>query len=1087
MTGPHIVSRLLLSLLLLSVASSQDPRGALEGQVGDKSGGGIAGAVVSVKHSQTGYVQSQITGSTGLYRLAPLPIGAYSLTVEAPNFSRFSQEPINIRVSQTSRVDVTLDLATVAESVTVTGDAPQVDTATNTLGKTVSGREVLDLPLNGRNFTQLGLLQTGVAPLPSGVLKIGGTLREGQAYSVNGQRPESNNYLLDGSENNNRVDGGFALKIPVDSIAEFRILTHTAPPEYGGYSGSTTSVVTKGGGNSLHGTLYEFFRNDHLDTRNFFSRNVEPLKQNQFGGTAGGPLIKDRLFFFGYYEGFRNRQGFTQSAAVPTQAQKNGDFSGLPNPLRNNATGGVPYPNNQIPSSLFNSLALKIVEFYPDGNISPSVHAETVVTRNQNNQAGGRLDFNHSEHDQFFVRYSFSKGYNVNPISVRGAPVPGFPTRDDLTANSAVLANTHVVSPTMTNSIRVSFFRYEFLFDSRLNRTSPRELGFNYDSASELGQGPPFFNVSGYSPIGGAQSGPRTSVQNTYEAADSLSWFRGTHSLKFGGSFRRNQINVFQATVPNGLMIFTPAAPTSDAFANLLLGAPQIFFQGLGDFYRGLRNWGATLYAQDEWRAGRRLTVNFGLRWEAVNPNSEIRNRLNGFVPGVQSVVRPEAPVGIVFPGDPGVGAGIASNYYKAFMPRVGIAWDPTGRGEWSIRSGYGIFYDPFSNGANIGATFAVSAVPWVQFDQMAGNINFQSPYTGYPTPVPNTFARPTTMLAMAPEARPPYAQDWNFSIQRALHKDYVLETRYIGTKGTRLPRTVERNPAVYAPGATSGNADRRRIHAGCPPEGGPCRLATAATLMYGLNSSYHAAQVSLSHRYDTGFAFNVSYWYSKSIDYLSGMNLNLTSAQALAGENDLAQNPFDLKAERGRSLFDARHRLVASGLWELPFGRSQRGMAGALLNGWQVNGVMTANTGTPFTVYDSANVALQATSPPISGYAASRPDLIGDPNAGARTVESWLNRTSFRRLVPATEAGKFGNAGRNIARGPGFVNVDVSLLKDFQLTEGTRLQFRAETFNVANHPNFGLPISDLASPNFGRILSAGQARLMQFGLKVIF
>lgn len=1071
-----------------ALLQSQDPTGVLEGQVVDKSGGSIAGATVSVKNAQTGYSLSHVTDSTGLYRFSPLPIGQYSLHVEALKFSRFTQEPISVLVSQTSRVDIVLDLATVAESVAVAGDAPHVDTVTNILGKTVSGREVLDLPLNGRNFTQLGLLQNGVAPVSAGVLKIGGTLREGQAYSVNGQRPESNNYLLDGSEINNRVDGGYALKVPVDSIVEFRILTHTAPPEYGGYSGSTTSVVMKGGGNKVHGTLYEFFRNDRLDTRNFFSRSVEPLKQNQFGGTVGGPVKKDRLFVFGYYEGFRNRQGFTQSAAVPTEAQKQGDFSGLPNPLRNNAAGGVPYPGNMIPANLFHPLAQRIIQYYPSGNTSPSVHSETVVTQNQNNQAGGRMDFNQSDRDQFFIRYSYSTGDNVNPISVRGAPVKGFPTMDNLTANSAVLSNTHVFSPRITNSARVSFFRFEFLFDARLNRTSPRELGFGYDSASSLGQGPPYFNVAGYSPIGGAQSGPRTSAQNTYEAADSVSWFRGAHSLKFGGGYRRNQVNVFQATVPNGLFIFTPAAPTSDAFANLLLGAPQIFFQGLGDFYRGLRNWGATIYAQDEWRATKRLTINLGMRWEAVNPSSEIRNRLNGFVPGVQSVIRPDAPLGVLFPGDPGVGDGIAGNYYKAFMPRVGLAWDPAGNGRWAVRAGYGVFYDPFSNGANVGASFAVSAVPWVQFVQKAGNVNFQDPYAGGASPQPNTFYRPTTMLAMSPDARPPYAQDWNLSIQRSILKDYVLEIRYVGTKGTRLPRTVEGNPSVYGPGATSGNADRRRIHAGCPADGGTCSLATAATLMYGLNSSYHAAQFSLSHRYSTGFAFNVSYWYSKSIDYLSGMNLNITSAQALAGENDMAQNPFNWNAERGLSLFDARHRFVGSGLWEIPFGRTMKGAAGAFLGGWQLNGIMSANTGTPFTVYDTANVALQATSPPISGYAASRPDLIGDPNSGgARTVEAWMSRTPFRRLVAATEAGNFGNAGRNVVQGPGFVNVDVSLLKDFRIAETIRLQFRAEVFNVANHANFGLPIADLASPNFGRILSASQARLTQFGLKLIF
>jgi hypothetical protein len=296
----------------------------------------------------------------------------------------------------------------------------------------------------------------------------------------------------------------------------------------------------------------------------------------------------------------------------------------------------------------------------------------------------------------------------------------------------------------------------------------------------------------------------------------------------------------------------------------------------------------------------------------------------------------------------------------------------------------------------------------------------------------------------------------------------------------------VEKNPSVYAPGATAGNADRRRVYADCPPAG-PCRLATAATLMYGLNSTYHAAQLSLGHRFDAGFSYNLSYWFSKSLDYLSGMNLNLTSAQALAGENDLAQNPFDWNAERGPSLFDAKHRLVASGLWELPIARASHGVTRAILQGWQINAIATANSGTPFTVYDTANVALQATSPPISGYAASRPDVVSDPNSGAHTIQAWVSRSAFRRLTPGIDSGKFGNAGRNIARAPGFANVDLSLLKHFQVRESIRLQFRAEAFNVANHPNFGLPIADLASPNFGRILSASPARLMQIALKLIF
>jgi hypothetical protein len=405
----------------------------------------------------------------------------------------------------------------------------------------------------------------------------------------------------------------------------------------------------------------------------------------------------------------------------------------------------------------------------------------------------------------------------------------------------------------------------------------------------------------------------------------------------------------------------------------------------------------------------------------------------------------------------------------------------------WSVRSAYGIFYDPFSNGINIASNPSVSAAPWAQFDQYTGKINFADPYLGHGTPIAGTFAHPSTILAMDSTARPPYSQNWNFTIQRSFSKDYLLEVKYVGTKGTRLPRNVEDNPAIYGPGATSGNADARRLYAGCAAHDGVCQLATVALLTYGSNSTYEAGQISLSHRYATGLSFNTSYWFSKSLDYLSSINVNNSSGTGLVGENDLAQNPFDLRAEHGPSLFDAKNRFVTSGTWELPFGRSLHGIAKAAFNGWQVNVIGSANSGTPFTVYDSANVALQASSPPLSAYFASRPDVIGNPNNGPHTVTEWISPSSFLRLNPITQAGQFGNAGRNIARGPGAVDFDASAVKDIAVRERLKLQFRAESFNIANHANFSVPVADLASQNFGRILSSGPARLTQFGLKVLF
>lgn len=1080
-------SRLVLGLLVIVCAQAQDPTAAIEGMIVDPAERPVAQARVTLRNLKQGAQRVTASDRDGAFRAMLLPVGEYELTVEAPGFARYEQKPLALSVSQVLRLSVSLAIAGSNQQITVTSDAAAVETASNALGKTVTTREILDLPLNGRNFTQLGMLQAGVAPLTNGVATGGGSLRAGQSYAVNGQRPESNNFLLDGAKNVNRMDGGFALRVPVDAIAEFRILSHAAPAEYGGSSGATTSVVTKSGGNEWHGSVYEFLRNDVFDARNFFSRDVEPLQQHQFGGTVGGPVQRDKLFVFGYYEGFRNRQGVTRSGNVPTAAQRRGDFSGMRGPLLNLAGGGVPFPNNQVPASLLHPLGVKAAGLYPAGNTTETVHTETVITENDTNQAGVRGDWQPSERARWNARYSFSDGFNVNPISIRGSDLPGFPVRDDLRTHSFTLGETLIFTPNVMGSFRAALFRHTFLFDQRLNQASPREFGFNYDSASPQGQSLPFFNVNGYSPVGGAITGPRTSAQTSGEVYAALHWNRGVHAWKVGAELRRTRLNLFQAIAPNAFFVFAPSFPSNDAFANLLMGRPVVFYQGLGDLSRGLRGWENSLFVQDEWRITPRLVMNIGARWEVNTPFREVRNRLNAFVPGVQSTVMPEAPRGLLFPGDPGIAAGVAPVFYGALMPRVGLAWNPDGRGLTSVRASYGIFFDPFANGSGVASQSPVSSLPWTQLVQFSGpGVNFADPYAGQTKPAPLTMPKPLTLVVMDPDSRPPYAQNWNFVVQRALPSQMLLDLRYIGTKGTHLPRNVEANPAVFGPGATSGNADRRRLYGNCPAVGN-CDFTHVAKLLYGTNSTYHAAQVGVSRRFASGWAFNTSYWFSKTLDYLSAMNLGGAAARPLAGENDIAQNPFDLRAEHGPSLFDARHRMVMSGSYRLPEWRGASRAVRAVLGGWQTNVISVLQSATPFTVFDTTNVSLQASHPPISGYSGSRPDAIADPNNGPRRVEEWISRSAFRRLDPLTEAGRFGNAGRNIARGPGSVTVDFSLLKSVPLGEQRSLQFRAECFNLLNHANFAVPVSDLNSANFGRVLEAGPARLIQLGIKVAF
>ena len=1075
----------LLFLLFLPGAgrlSAQDPTGTIEGQVFDKSGAVVPGAAVRVTQVSTGVSRAQVTDDSGTFSFPFLPIGSYEVAVEAHGFSTYRRGPMTLSINEHARVRVQMEVAAPQQVVRVDGEAPLVDTSTNVLGKVVSEREILDLPLNGRNFTQLGLLQVGVVPLTMGVVEAGGSLRTGQAYAVNGQRPESNNYLLDGTRIVNSVDGAFTLHVPLDAIAEFRILTHTAPPEYGGTSGGTTSVVTRSGGNELHGTVYEFLRNDKLDARNFFAEKTEPLKQNQFGGTVGGPIVRNRTFFFAYYEGFRNRQGITKTATVPTPEERMGDFSGSGAPLINYLTGQpvtTPVPINPI--------SRNVLQYYPLGNLTPSLYVTTEIMTNDSDQAGVRLDHILGSRDSLSGRYSYGTGSNVNPLSIKGADVPGFPVGDDLTTQSATFSENHSFSARTINTFRASYFRHAFLFDQRFNHTAPRDLGFGYDTTLPVAQGPPFFIVNGYASVGDPITGPRDTVQNTFELTDSLAHIDGRHTLKFGAEFRRTQINALQGIASNGFFVFAPF-PFSDPFANFLAGMPVVFFQAGGQMDRYLRTWELAGYAQDEWRVNRKLTFNYGFRYEISTPYAETQRRLNAFAPGVQSTVFPNAPEGLLFPGDPGVTDRIAPIYTKGFMPRVGFAWDPTGSGKLSLRGSYGIFFDPLTNGVGGPLQAAISAIPWTQAQQVPGPfLNYADPFNGQTPFDINSFPQPMTVLTYEQKMRPAYAQDWNLTVQRSFAGSFLLDVRYVGTKGTHLPRFVEANPAVDGPGATAENADQRRIYAGCPATPGPCTFASVGLLTNSTSSTYHAGQVSVSRRFASGLGFLVSYTYSKTLDYVSSLNLSGSAPRLVSGENDLAQNPFDLAAERGPSLFDARHRLAVSAMYELPRLESSNRAARVILGGWQINGIALVSSATPFTIYDSANVALEGSHPEISGFSEARPDLIGDPNAGPHTPELWINPAAFRRLDPVTQGGQFGTAGRNVARGPGYGSLDVGLTKTFRLAEGKHLQFRGESFNLANHPNFGLPVNDLASPNFGRILESGPPRLMQFALKLLF
>jgi hypothetical protein len=1130
----------LAALTSLTVAAQQIT-GNIHGSIVDPSGAVVESATVTARHVETGLTRAAVTDRSGNYVLVELPVGHYRLEIAAKGFVKYIQEGITLDVNETATVLVHLQVGSDTQQIDVKADAALVQNTVSSVGQTVMRNEILDLPLDGRNFSQLGVLQPGVVPLTPGLLEAGGPARANQGYAVDGQRPESNNFLIDGADNASSVDGGFVLKPPIDAIDEFHILTHNANAEFGRNTGSTTNIVTRGGTNSFHGALWEFLRNDAMDSSDYFTQAVQPLKQNQFGGTFGGPIVKDKTFFFGYYEGFRNRQGESVPATVPSSAEKTGNFGELCTNINGDSfsqTGanaglcvnsqGQPDTNGQLTffgtSVPFNNTATcpfcppidaistNMLPFFPSPNSGENGYIGTQTLVENNNQFGVKIDHYLSTADTLNFRYMYSSGPTTDPLSPVGANVPGFPVGEYDRAQNFVAQETHVFSPRTIAVARFSFLRNTFLLDEHLNDESPATLGFQYAPTLPVAAGPPFVQIGGYASVGDPITGPRYTYQNTFDVSGSLSRIFGRHELKFGGGYRRDQINALQGIASNGFFVFEGIPSVdgfiyNDGFANFLSANPVVFLQGGGNFAREIRDRAIDAYAQDTYKVSNRLTLNYGLRYELPLPETENHNEVNLFVPGAQSQIIPSAPPGLLYPGDPGVPRGLISTEATAFAPRFGLDFDPRGDAKTVVSAAYGIFYEPYVTGEGGPLQDPVSSPPYLKTQQISFPINsFANPYYT-PDPFSQQFPEPMTLLVLARNMRLPYAQDWNLNVQRSLAADWLLQIGYVGTTGVHLPRFIEGDPTVFVPGldnsaafcapqsppcpiSNENNVNQRRLYSGCT-------LASPNNCIYGsvgemasiANSSYNALEASLRKRFSHGLSFLASYTYSKSIDDVSSFNITGSASQPVAGENDLAQDPFDLAAERGRSMFDARHRFVLSYQWLLPFWNHPANWYQHALGNWQFNGILTWMSGTPFTVFDSDDVSLQGTAPEITGFSANRPNLVGNPNNGPRTPQEWMNVNAFQQLQP-DPLGRFqvfGDEGRNVVAGPGYSNWDFSAFKNIRLSESKEFQFRGELFNLLNHTNLRLPVSDISASNFGQIQQDVGPRVIQVALKFLF
>ncbi|MBI4482437.1 MAG: TonB-dependent receptor [Acidobacteria bacterium] len=1023
-------------VMLLGDAMAQVTTGTILGRVKDETGAFLPGVTVVLTHLDTGSTRTLLTDSTGSYRASNLPLGRYEVRAELTGFQAAVRRGIELAVGREAVVDFQLKIGEISEQIVVTGEAPLVDTTRATVSAIVDEQTITDLPLNGRSFDQLSRLQPGV----HAVYSVGDALEQGrgQKMSIGGARPQQNSFILDGTSinnhNNSTPGSASGTLFGVDTLREFEILTTTYSAEYGSAGGGIVNVVTKSGTNELHGTVFGFHRNDNLDARNFFDPGEDPpeFKRNQFGATLGGPVLKNRFFFLGAYEGLRERLGTTQIANVPDADARQGR-------VRNPATGV--FDNVRVAPAIVPFLNLFPL---PNGRNFGNGTAEHLFSRSEPTDEDfvtGKLDYKAGGSDSFFGRYTFIDGF---VDSVRSLPT--FSSRTSSRNQYLTLGWTRVLSPTLLNSARVGFNRTRL---STLDQDSA-EITPGMRFIPELPMGTVVFrgDLSNLGPEGGPPE--RRFLTNEYTWEDTVDYNRGNHSIKFGGVVKRfqwNPVNNFRLKGEfafNNMRDFLVARARDFRIRTFLDPAQGIGFNPA----RGYRQTTFGFFFQDDIRVRQNLTLNLGLRYDPTTVMTEQMHRLANFRSLNDTTFSPE-PF-------------IANPSLRNFAPRLGIAWDPQGQGKMSIRTGFGLFYDPLG--------FFLLNSP---LDTVSATVS--SP------PFPNVLSQ--VLASRNPDLRgtefqigTPYYMKYSLGVQREIARGNVVSIYYAGSRGVKLLRSRDINtalPIIQADGRKffPANAQRRN------PNLGDFGQRTAD-----INSVYHSLQLSFRRRLQSGFQFQSSYTLAKSIDEAAGQYNSFTSTERVSGID-----PDDRNREQGLSNFDVRHNLSVNWSYELPLRGSR------LVEGWEVSGILTLAAGSPFAVENSFNRSRNLLS---GSNLNDRPDL----KAGASNspVLGGPDRYFDAGAFQLQEAGYLGNLGRNTVIGPGVAAFDAALHKNTRLREGVDLQFRAEFFNVLNRPNFGPPgqtqrtvftsSAGVPSGQSGRLTATTtSSRQIQFGLKLIF
>ncbi|MBV8809970.1 MAG: TonB-dependent receptor [Acidobacteriaceae bacterium] len=1061
--------RLHLSCLVLFLVPAAlwaaDPTGTIAGTVSDPSGAAIVGARVVATNVNTALTRETTTAADGGYVFPLLPVGFYTVQAEAPGFQRYEQRGIEVRTDQSVSVPIGLKIGSSSQTVTVQSNAEMVQTQSGTLSKVISRQNIVELPLNGRNPAALILLTPGTADTNvSNFSACSDTIQSttypgAQSVSANGARTDMINYNLDGGSNEDpytNVNNPFPNP---DALEEFSVQTNSFSAEYGRGSGAIVNAVTRSGTNQFHGSAFDFIRNGDLNARNFFASQVDQLKRNQFGGSLGGPIIKDKLFFFGAYQGTQSRDvTYGNAATVPTAAQLSGDFSSVSNQLVNPFTG-VPFPNNQIPTSDFAPASVKIMSLLP----APTPTGVTYYSLPDNeheNQFLVRGDYDLTKH-RIYGRYLYSR-YGKDAV-IGSTNILTSNRGFDLFDQGAAASDTYTITPKLLNSFIFSYNRNNGTITSGAP-FSLNSLGIPIASTT-----PPELQitVSGYFTI---SSGHPTQVnRHDYHIADSVHWVKGNHELAFGGDYLKEDVDINNTYRQNGSFTFASTNFSGNPLSDFMLGYARQFIQGGGEFAARRANLGA-LFAQDNYRATHNLVLNLGVRWDPFVPYSDELGRTECFLPGVQSQKFPNSPTGYVFAGDPGCPAGGFKSSWALIAPRFGFAYNVGGEGKTTIRGGWGIFYQPpfveaFNN--------MVDSPPWSPQYQFIGT-PFMNPYQGTPNPFPAQFAPfipphdvafpiPLPLaVSYQPNWHPSELMNWNLTVERQLSKDILLRVGYVASKGTHLAYNTDVNAPLPSPTATADNEQARRPYQ---------QFQQITQDSSNANSSYNSLQVEVDKRFSHGVSLSANYTWSKSIDEVSYQT-------DLCGINII--NPYNIRAYRGASDFNVPQRFVLNYLWQLP--SPKQGISKAVLGGWETSAIQTWQSGFPFTVYSGGDFSYSL--PEVGNDTAN---VISQPHytQGSRAdkLAQWFTTSAFDYPTPNS----FGTSGRNILIGPGTFNIDFAAHKVFTLTERINLQFRAEFFNFLNHPQFNQPDNYLPDSTFGQITTARPPRVIQGALKLIF